>query len=95
MIKKIDIRVSCYIIVGKTMRNFSRNESTLDAILVVEHCCKGEILNESAFILNELFEACKDVYRGSTNLMFGHNLMSLAMWKWRLPREREMMPIIK
>jgi len=91
MMNKFNIRFSCYIIPSKTMRHFSRNECTMDAISVVEHCCKGEILNWSAFILNELFEACEDVYRQSTNFLFGYILMSLAMWKWRLPREREMM----
>lgn len=45
LISKIEIKFTCYIIAGKTMRYFERNECTLDAISVVEHCCKGEVLN--------------------------------------------------
>jgi len=53
------------------------------------------VLNWSAFILNELFEACEYVYRRGAGFIFGYFLMSLAMWKWRPPKEREMAPIIE
>lgn len=81
MIKKIVIRFTCYIIASKTMRHFTRNECTLDAIFVAEHCCKGEVFNWFSFILNKLFEACEDIYRWNTNFLFGYILMSLVMWK--------------
>lgn len=45
LIRKNEIRFACYIIAGKTMIYFARNECTLEAILVVEHCCNGEVLN--------------------------------------------------
>lgn len=95
LINKIDIRFACYIIASKTMRHFAKNECTLDAILVTEHFFNGEVLNWSAFLLSKLFEACKDIYRRSTDFLFGHILMSLAMWKWQPLGERGMMPIMQ
>jgi len=61
-INKDNIWFSCYLIVGKTMRHFTRNEYTLDTVSIEEHCCQGEILNWVAFLLNELFEPCEHVY---------------------------------
>jgi len=65
------------------MRHFSKNECILDVILVAGHYCQGEVLNWPTFILNELFEAHEDIYKRSTNFIFGYILMTLAMWKWR------------
>lgn len=95
MISKMDMRFACYIIAGKTMRHFAKNECTLDTISVVEYCCKGKVLNWSAFILNELFEACEDIYWRNTNFLFGYILMSLMKCKWRPPSGRGMIPIIE
>ena len=53
------------------------------------------MLNWSTYVLNELFEACDDVYRRGTSFVFGYLLMSLAMWKWRPPKEMEMAPILE
>lgn len=39
IINKDNIWFACYLIVGKTMRHFMRNECTLDTISIVEHCC--------------------------------------------------------
>lgn len=75
------------------MRHFSKNECTLDAILVAEHCYNGEVLNWSTFILNELFEAYEDIYKRSTNFIFGYILMTLAMLKWKPSKGRDMMQI--
>lgn len=95
MINKVDIRFSCYIIAGKTMRHYMKNECALDAISVAEHCCQGEVLNWSTFVLNELFEACEDVYRRGTSFVFGYILILLEMLKWRPPKEREMATIFE
>lgn len=59
----------------------------------MEHCCKGEVLNYSAFVLNELFDAYEDIYKRSTNFIIGYILMMLAMWKWKPPKGRDMMQI--
>jgi len=95
MINKVDIRFSYYIITGKTMRHFTNNECTLDAISIVENCYQGEVLNWFAFVLNEMFEACEDVYRWGINFLFGCILMPLEMWEWRPPKEREMVTIFE
>lgn len=95
MIKKVDIIFYCYIIECKTMRYHMKKECMLDAILVAENCCQGEILNWSTFVLNELFEACEYVYRWETIFVFEYILMSLVMWKWSSPKEREMMTIVE
>jgi len=63
------------------MRNFSKNECTLETISIVEHFYEGKVLNSSGFVLNEIFEACEDIYK-SINFIFGYILMTLAMWKW-------------
>ena len=39
-------------------------------------------LNRNVTLLNELFETCEDIYRRSTNFIFGYILLTLAMWKW-------------
>lgn len=44
-INKDNIRFSCYLIAGNTMRHFMRNECTLDSVLIAEHCCQAEVLN--------------------------------------------------
>lgn len=44
-INKVDIKLYCSLIAGKTMHHFTKNECTLDAISMAEHCCKGEVLN--------------------------------------------------
>jgi len=80
-------------IARKIMRNFSNNECTLDAISVAEHCYRGEVCNWLDFVLNELFESYEDIYKRSTNFIFGYILVTLAMWKWRPPRGRDMMQI--
>jgi len=95
MINKADMKFSFYIIASKTMWHFTKNECTLDAILVVEHCCRGGVLNWLAFVLNALFEACEHMYRWGTRSIFRYLLMSLEMWKWRPPKEREMKPIVE
>lgn len=82
IITKDKIKFSCYIISLKTMRHFAKNEGTLEVISVAEHFCQGEVLNWSAFVLNELFEACENIYKRSKNFIFGYILMTLAMWKW-------------
>lgn len=46
-------------------------------------------------MLNELFEACEDVYKRSTGFVFRYLLMELEMWKWRPPPERQMETITK
>lgn len=78
-----------------TMRHFAQNECTLDVISIVEHFYEGELLNWSAFLLNELLEACEDIYKRSTNFIFGYILMTLAMWKWCPPKGRELVQIRK
>jgi len=75
------------------MRHFSKNECPLDVISIAEHCCRGEVINWLTFVLNEIFEACEDIYKRSTNFIFGYILMTLAIWKWRPLRERDMMKI--
>lgn len=45
IINKVDIRFVCYLIAGKTMNHFMKNECILDAILVEEYCFQGEVLN--------------------------------------------------
>jgi len=45
LINKEDIKFSCYIIVGKMVRHFSKRKSTLFTISVAENCCKGSFLN--------------------------------------------------
>ncbi len=82
LITKDEIRFTCYIIASKTMMYFAKNECTLGTILVKEHCCQGEVLNWSTFVQNELFEAYEDIYKRSTNFIFGYIHMTLAMWKW-------------
>lgn len=89
-INKDNIRFACYLIVGKIMKHFMRNECTLDIISITDHCCQGEIINLLAFVLNELFEACECVYRRGTGFVFGYLVMALGMWKWRPPPERQM-----
>jgi len=69
-INKDDIRFACYLFAGKTMRHFTKNKFTLDAISIVVHCCRGEVLNWLAYLLNELFEACEDAYRRGTGFVF-------------------------
>jgi len=44
-INKEEIKSTCYIIAGKTMRHFSINECSLNTISVPEHCCEGTLLN--------------------------------------------------
>lgn len=95
IINKVNIRFACYLIACKTMRHFTKNEFNLDAILVAKICFWGEVLNQSPFFLNELFEACEDVYRQGTNFVFGYILMSLAMWKLRLLKQRELATIVE
>lgn len=75
------------------MRHFAQNEFTPDAISVAEHCYKGEVLNWLTFVLNELFKACEDIYKRSTNFIFGYILMTLAMWKWKPPKGRDLVQI--
>jgi len=72
------------------MRHFTRDEYILDTISIAKHCCEGEVLNWSTFVLNELFEACEYVYRRSIGFVFGYLLMTLEMWKWKSPLERQM-----
>lgn len=95
IINKVNIRFPYYLVVGKTMCHFTKNECTLDAILVVEHYFQGEVLNWSTFVLNELFEDYEYVYKKATNFMFGYILMSLAMWKWKPLKERELATIVE
>jgi len=92
-INKDNIRFACYQIARKTMRHFTRNEYTLDTVSIAEHCYQGEILNWATFVLNKLFEVCEDVYRWSTGFVFEYLVMTLAMWKWRPPPERQMATI--
>ena len=82
-INKDNIRFSCYLIIGKMMREFTRNECTLDTVSIAEHCCEGEIFNWATFVLNELY----------TGFVFGYLVITLAMWKWRPPLERQMATI--
>jgi len=93
LINKENIRFTCYIIAGKVMLNFSRNECTLDIISVMKHCSDRVSLNWTTFLLNELFEACKDVYRRRTNIIFKYFIMTLAMWKWCPPTQRDLAEI--
>lgn len=77
-----NVKFGCYIIVEKLMRHFSRNECTMDTISVAENCVQGAQLNWCSFLLQELFEACKDVYKGATHFIYGYIVVTLAMWKW-------------
>ena len=88
-INKDNIQFSYYLIAGKTMRHFTRNECILDTVSIAEHYCQGVILNWLAFVLNELFEACEDVYWRSIGFVLGYLVMALEMWKWRPPLERQ------
>lgn len=54
----------------------------MDTILVADHYAKGESLKWYAFLLNELFETCEDVYKRRTNLILSYLIMTLEMWKW-------------
>ena len=57
------VKFTCYVIVGKTMRHYTKGEYTLDTISVVEHYLQGTELNWCTFMLNELFKACEDNYK--------------------------------
>jgi len=75
------------------MHHFSRNEHMLDTISVEEHCAEGAQLNWCMFLLNELLEACKDVFKKSTKFTYGYLVMTLTMWKWCSPEGRDPVPI--
>jgi len=75
------------------MRRFSRNECTLDTISIAEHCANIAHLNWVAFLLNELYEACKYVYRRRTKFIFLYLIITLEMWKWFPPPLRDLVPV--
>ena len=52
------------------MYYFYRNECTLDTISFVEHYVEGVQLNWCAFLLQELFEAAKEIYKHVTHFIY-------------------------
>ena len=55
------------------------------SISIAEHCVQGARLNWSSFLLKELFAACEDNYKRTTNFIYGYLLLAFVMWKWHLP----------
>jgi len=82
LINNEQIKFSCHIIVGKLMQHYTKGECSLDAIYVAKSYNKGEKLNWSNFMLSELFETCKDVYKCATCFIFGYLVILLAIMKW-------------
>lgn len=39
IINKDNMQFSYYLIAGKMMRHFTRNECTLDTVSIAKHCC--------------------------------------------------------
>jgi hypothetical protein len=49
--------VICYLIAGKVMKNYTKNECTLDAIAVVEFTKNGAPLNWCQYLLTKMLQA--------------------------------------
>jgi len=82
MINNMLVRVFATIIATKLMRHFTRVVCSLDVISVGEACVRGDQLNWSSYLLNELFDGSHDVYTWPTYFVFGYLLLPLAMYKW-------------
>lgn len=95
LINTLNIKFACYIIMGKIMHHFSKNECTLDIILAVEQCIKGSQLNWCAFLLHELFEACEDVYKRETYFIYGYLFIAQVVWNLCPLAGQELAPIMK
>lgn len=88
------IKFSCHIIIGKLMCHYHKGEYTLDIIFVAEAFDRGEILNWCNFLLNEIFEACKDVYKWVPYFIYGYLFVSIAMLKWCSTEGRELAKVL-
>lgn len=57
--------------------------------------CRSAQLNWCNFLLQELLEACEEIYKRATHLIYGYIVVSLAMWKWCPLEGWELDPITK
>lgn len=79
----------------EVVHHFSNNKCMVDTISVAEHCVEASQLNWCALLLQELFEACEDVYKWLTHFIYRYLLVALAMWKWFPPKGLGLATIIK
>lgn len=84
-INKLEIKFSCYLIAGKTMRHYTKGKCTLDTISIAEHWVQGAKLNWCSFLLKELFDACEENHKRATSFIYGYLIIDFYMWKWKNP----------
>jgi hypothetical protein len=61
-IKDEQVFMACYLIVRKVMWNYTRNECTLDVIIVAEFSKNGAPLNWCKYLLTKMLQACADAH---------------------------------
>jgi hypothetical protein len=58
------------------MKNYTKGECTLDAIVLVKFLKNGARMNWCQYLLTEMFQCCADVHNPTTYFIYGYLLIS-------------------
>jgi hypothetical protein len=65
------VRIGCYIIANKVMISYYKEESTLDALSVIDVCTNGTVLNWCSYLLEQLLVACEEAQEKGGTFTYG------------------------